>query len=501
MRIRSLVRNIVLLAGAMPGPALAQPVIDSFETGTVDLTAAGDTQVSGNYTVAAPGHALAPVRHVLVTSYDTGSNARARVNAWTVVDDKLGVEFGPAGGFAMLRYLPPDPVDVTALGLNDRIEVNFTSVSPNGTVELRIWDGLGGLAIDMRAIDMGPVVFPFSSLGGVDLSHVTHVEVWIEHLVESAYEVRDIRAMRGGASWLSYDVQTATVAGPPYPVPPVVFDVTNAMPSDHHGITLASAVDIATGGATGIALTGMDAGGDMGAGPMGAVQVGWDLAGVPYRSTAFDVRVDIDALSGIQPEPFLPALPVVTASPTGVVLLFDVHFLSDTGALVASSRRHLLLDARPGQDIAFDDVIVSPPDPLRGDAAGFRVTFDVLDAGDVDIAEPLFDITLTADHVDETIVGVPGTPGPSGGQALTAWPLVTRGATTFRLRRAARVDGRIDVFDITGRFVRRLFVPAGVRVRDFDGRDANGRRVAPGVAFARWSDGVETRGTRLVIVR
>lgn len=135
--------------------------------------------------------------------------------------------------------------------------------------------------------------------------------------------------MRGDASALTYDVPVETVIGPPFPTPPFQFDVAADMPSDVQAIALVDAMNVATGGAAGIALTAMDAGGDTGAGYAGAVEAAWGQPGVPYTSTAFDVRVDVAAVSGIDPSPFLPALPAITFASTGFALTFDVHVLSD----------------------------------------------------------------------------------------------------------------------------------------------------------------------------
>jgi hypothetical protein len=63
-------------------------------------------------------------------------------------------------------------------------------------------------------------------------------------------------------------------------------------------------------------------------------------------------------------------------------------------------------------------------------------------------------------------------------------------------------EGRLDVFDLQGRRVRRLAdrrLPAGATVIGWDGRDDGGRRLGRGLYFARLVTPAETRTTRIVL--
>ena len=63
-------------------------------------------------------------------------------------------------------------------------------------------------------------------------------------------------------------------------------------------------------------------------------------------------------------------------------------------------------------------------------------------------------------------------------------------------------EGRLDVFDLQGRRVRRLAerrLPAGATVIPWDGRDDGGRRVGRGLYFARLVTRQETRAVRIVL--
>lgn len=519
MRIQ-LIANLTaaaIVAGAMIPPAAAQPVIDDFETGTFHLTAPAGSFVTGFSSVSSPAHALTAFREVRLASNELP--AKGDLEAWTIVDDKVRFTFGPGGGSVSLIYNPPSPVDLTDAGQNDRIEVAISPSTVGGYVHLWLYDQTGGIDAHTLPTSAGAHVFPFLAMTGVDPTQVSYMFVQIENPEVSAYDVRDIRAMRTNATPLRFDVPTETVVGPPFPVDPLIFTVTDQMPSDLQKITLLNATKIASGAAAGVALTGMDSGGDTEPGFVGAVSTSWNEPGRPFESTAFELQVDISALSGVQPQPFLPALPVITTTPTGFLLEFDVHFPSDEGPVVRTSRRHMPFDTLPGQALQFENVRVHPPDPgmasrraepvadplpavyAAGTTTGFRVTFDAVLAGDVDPGAPLFETTFTGDCRPEAATGVAGLDAPIGDQALHAQPTVTRTGTHLLLAQPAAFAGRIDLFDVTGRFLRRLEVAPGSRESFWDGGDSGGQPAAAGVYFARFADGRRDHVARIVLVR
>ena len=168
----------------------------------------------------------------------------------------------------------------------------------------------------------------------------------------------------------------------------------------------------------------------------------------------------------------------------------------------------MAFDALPGQALRFDDVHVSPPEPDvptapglaahgGGTTAGFRLTFAAVDTGGVDVAEPLFEVTLTGDCAAAPTTDVPGavTAGP---QALRARPTITRQGTELRLARPAESAGVIDVYDTSGRRVRHLALRPGESGRFWDGRDEHGRPGAAGLYFARYLDGARSHTARVV---
>jgi hypothetical protein len=491
---------------AFAAPTFAQPIIDDFETGTIHLASPGGGVVSGGSSVSAPGHAMAPFRNVqLLSNMAGGLPTKADLDAWTVVDDALRITFPPGGGDAWLWWLSASPVDLTEGGLNDRIEIAFSAVTTGANLFLQLWDAVGGSYVSSTLpLSAGANVIHFADLTQaqtVDPTQIMQFQIIISHEMASMFDLRDIRAMRDDAIWQRFDIVEQTVFGPPYPMQELPFLVTDEVPSDLQSARLLAATKTASGATAGLSLTGSDSGGDTAAGFTGAVTASWNEIGVPYESTAFNLQVDIETLSGVDPDPFLPVLPAVTGTPTGFQLQYDVEFRDTAGQMVRTSRRQMHADTLPGQALSFGQVRVHAPGASKASsAAGFRVTFDAVGGASVDPAEPLFEVTFTGDCRPATATPVPQWSDAVGGQVLAAWPTVTRDGTELRLASPADAEGRIELFDLRGRLVRTLPVRPGDTMRTWDGRGADGRAVAAGVYFARLSDAPPRSAARIVRV-
>ncbi len=102
---------------------------------------------------------------------------------------------------------------------------------------------------------------------------------------------------------------------------------------------------------------------------------------------------------------------------------------------------------------------------------------------------------------------IPSDVGPeilAGALPLRAWPNPVRTACTLELSARDVTSGRLLVYDLEGRVVRLLrpLAAGGGRARaTWDGRDHDGRRVAPGTYFARWQDGAYREACRITVVR
>jgi hypothetical protein len=94
---------------------------------------------------------------------------------------------------------------------------------------------------------------------------------------------------------------------------------------------------------------------------------------------------------------------------------------------------------------------------------------------------------ITDNHYSSFVAVEPA--AARSGFALAAEPNPSSAAVTLRYAQPREGAGAIDVFDASGRRVRRIadgWLAAGESVVTWDGRDAGGARVPAGVYFARF---------------
>jgi hypothetical protein len=94
--------------------------------------------------------------------------------------------------------------------------------------------------------------------------------------------------------------------------------------------------------------------------------------------------------------------------------------------------------------------------------------------------------------------------GPSqigGSVRLAIWPNPSTGSVSMALAGLSARPGRVAIFDVTGRFVRRLEWPVGAPSLDWDARDESGRPVAAGAYLARALAGERQVTGRIVLLR
>jgi hypothetical protein len=102
-------------------------------------------------------------------------------------------------------------------------------------------------------------------------------------------------------------------------------------------------------------------------------------------------------------------------------------------------------------------------------------------------------------HRHGPVLGVPGARQVRTVLAQSAPnPLRTRSEIRFDV--AAGERATIDLYDVRGAFVTRIYEGVGGRVAAWDGRDAAGKRVAPGVYVYRMTAGGESLSQKLVVL-
>ncbi|MFN8588510.1 MAG: LamG-like jellyroll fold domain-containing protein [Candidatus Eisenbacteria bacterium] len=187
--------------------------------------------------------------------------------------------------------------------------------------------------------------------------------------------------------------------------------------------------------------------------------------------------------------------------------------LSDGGGGGEAAR--VSINGLPPGEPAYADVVAD------GSGGEVATTFFVAWRGEHDLGLP-YDLTIEADTdgdgLFEEVCSVPlasrwdgdavagVTPGPNGAAvvALRTTPNPSFGAArvAFTLPAAGRVA--LGVYDVNGRLVRALHggtLAAGLHAFEWDGRDADGRRVSAGVYFVRLEQPGRTQNAKLVRLR
>ena len=146
--------------------------------------------------------------------------------------------------------------------------------------------------------------------------------------------------------------------------------------------------------------------------------------------------------------------------------------------------------------------------------AGFHVSDVLLDGISVGpVPQYAFTYTLSAVAADHTLqalfdagtpVGVEGDPSTAGPLRVRAFPNPSRGAIELTVRSPGPGTQILEVFDMTGRRVRRLesgSYLAGMRRVAWDGRDESGSRVASGIYQVLLTSGSMRARTRITLLR
>jgi len=113
----------------------------------------------------------------------------------------------------------------------------------------------------------------------------------------------------------------------------------------------------------------------------------------------------------------------------------------------------------------------------------------------------------TQPQTSATFQGLPVAVGPGGAPLALALrsvvPNPSRGGALIAYATPRAGVVAVDVYDLGGRVVRGIahrFEPAGSHAVTFDGRDARGARLAPGLYFVRVSAGPEVQTKRFIVV-
>ncbi len=208
----------------------------------------------------------------------------------------------------------------------------------------------------------------------------------------------------------------------------------------------------------------------------------------------------IDNAGALEVRPVQTGHPMVThpnALPASIAITYSVY--GDQDAVTPRPEATLLYGTHSYPNDA--GILIYDPSGTEAQIAYYPFNYDALTSADT--GRQLLENTL-----EYLLYGSPQSltdEHEAGYLSLTRpAPTPTRGATTFRLALASPSAVELGVFDATGRQVRSLFdglLDAGAHALAWDGRDANGHEVAPGVYFVRAVSAHGSAGERVVVVR
>lgn len=483
-----------LLLTASGAAAFGSLTIDDFETASFDHSTTIIT-VTDTLSIPGVGHAIDDERRVLLTPL--GGTITATLDAGSESDDKVYVTLESDGVFSS-SYDWGYPRDLTAGGFNDRIEIEMDQVVPGGSVRVFLSDDDPQFEgqVEIRTVTVpGIVTIPLSDFTIEDPTRVTSMSVqcW-GNGHPGTFALAHARITRASAFIPLYIREWVDMQWPPIPGgPPVEFSQIEATGLGQYLCRMRLLDWVA---------------------PETVLQAEWQA--VPYYggeigNMAFlyggpeqfqtTARFSLQFLQASILEPSLPAEPLVETNDLGFAISFPIVMIDPAGNVHSNSLTQIQFDAGARQSLQFSNVAVDLQASRGSPTAEMFVTFDLETTDPVEFDLPLIEMTWVGDLAPGPVpTAAAALEQPHGELALHAWPSVTRGATQFRLSRPLEQASRIQVFDVAGRIVQSLEVPAGDRAVSWDGRTHDGTVAAAGVYFARVSPGAEAFA-RLVRIR
>jgi hypothetical protein len=169
-----------------------------------------------------------------------------------------------------------------------------------------------------------------------------------------------------------------------------------------------------------------------------------------------------------------------------------------------------------GDSLVIDDFLMCDQVALTGPGALYRLRFRtsptpqttfvrIRGAGFFNAGVRVSPVTTNDRQVDiGATAGVDADPTLAAGLRVGADPNPARGQVTLAIEGASAGVQRVEVLDLAGRVVRRLadgWQPAGARRVAWDGTDAGGQRLPPGVYLVRVRDDARSAQVRVALLR
>ncbi len=505
-------------ASAVGVSAVSAHVIDNFEQGTFDVLAPAGASASGSQFALNPFNCIAGKREVTVTSHSASQPASAGLSL-SPQDDEVASVMPDEGGIVSLVYDIGADTDITVGGTRDRIRLSL-SVAPDGggadvgEVRLSLSDDTGAhQSVSLPFGGPGNVDFWLSDYPSVNLVNVQRVDVDLIAYRAGDYHVRDIRTVKLGTPLVYIPVGSTEVSGPGYPTEPLLWEGI----ADPEGET-------APGGA--LALKISDAQVDP------SIPCDDFCDGVPYGLFTLPAEVPGHSEAWVRFEggfndvfpaeqtlsfqlSFEPPADHTYGEPIwnsvwvngGFMVEMSMELFDGSGTSLGMTEHHVMGDLMNDLSPVLSDFV---PSVVSGNdlhlvlgltqvTGRVRGTGDSTSRSSEDAGTAVLALRVESTASAEVVLDVPGAAAVM--PQLTARPTVMRTQTTFDLAGTADVARSLDIYDVAGRSVRSLSVPAGSTLARWDGRTTGGIRVSPGVYIARVAGARGGAGARLVVVR
>jgi hypothetical protein len=253
-------------------------------------------------------------------------------------------------------------------------------------------------------------------------------------------------------------------------------------------------------------MIAVDSGGGVGMpGAQVAIAV-TDLGVEPPGHRVFDLHVH--AASVGPTTTILREIPAITQPPdplmpTNFSLGFTTYQRDSNAGELRRVDHWLSFETADGSGLSFSNLRLMLGDP-ETHPNSFHVFFDVDTDGGTAPARgtaPMFNMLLRAEVLD---YGTSTAVNPwTGSSILGLWaqPNVMGESTQLWMSRSMTRDVRLGLFNMAGRMVQTLTVPAGQEFTVWNGRDQHGIPVASGMYLMRAIEGTDSETAKIVKVR
>ncbi|MEZ5063452.1 MAG: hypothetical protein R3B81_01905 [bacterium] len=466
------------LLALSPGAARALSVIDDFEVGSFNQsTTSLSTSLQNINNVA---HCISPYRTTILSS-SSGLSISAANSTSHATDDQAEITLQGLSALGC-KYEFDSPIDLTQGDFWDRIRmsVQLGQGSASVTMIVFLWgEDFAWEAVQKNNVSSGTTTFFLSEFSSIDVTKVRAIQVSTKIATGDRYvELDDIRLAR--SPWLA--VWDFAYLGPIQSIWNVMYGGPDSEPSRR------AALELVEGG-----LPVEEMRFERRADETPGVGMWWNGESTMPQTTTWKYKFSFE---GVTESAALVGEPRVTLGSGGALVEYDLEYL---GRGVDTSREWIRFDIPEEQLLAITDLVAEPLVGTPENGLLLTLTVDAEREGSSDA--PLLMIALDGERSDTP--GSTPVPEPQDtriASTLEAVPSVARAGTTFRAARAPSVATSLDVFDVNGRRVRTLSWSADAPELFWDGRDAAGRSVAPGVYWAR-SAATSDAVAKVVVVR